>query len=103
VVGSCEHGNEPPRIAQLLASQEESLLLLLLLFLLLPLLLSLLQYYSPLSLACASFFGFLKIVVPEPGGSGFDSEVAKLSRYPSYPCLWGTHLMAPQLVSVWLG
>jgi hypothetical protein len=85
VAGCYEHGNEPPRTAQLLASQEES-------FIILPLLLlhlHLLQLYSPLSLTCASFFGFLKIIVPRPGGPGFDSEVATLPRSPSYPLFVG--------------
>jgi len=86
VADSCEHDNEPPRIAQLLASQEESFILLLLFFLLL---LHLLQHYSPLSLACPSLFGFLKIVVPRPGGPDFDSDVATLPRSPSYPLFMG--------------
>ena len=92
MAASCKYGNEPPRRAQLLASQEESflfLLLLNLLLLLLLLLLHLLQHYSPLNLACASFFGFLKIVVHVPGGPGFDSEVATLPRSPSYPLFVG--------------
>ena len=83
MAGSCEHGNEPPRTAQLLASQEESFIILPLLLLLL--LLHLFQHYSPLSLTCPSFFGFLKIVVLRPGGPGFDSEVATLPRSPFYP------------------
>jgi hypothetical protein len=84
MAGSCEHGNEPPRTAQLLASQEESFILILLF-----LLVHFIQHYSPLSLACASFFGFLKIVVPRPGGPDFDSDVSTLPRSPSYPLFMG--------------